>query len=84
MTATFGQPRRIAQHPVADGAALDRVAVEQARGGGRADEGELPGEVEGVLHAGVHALAAGGAVDVGGVAGEEDAAAGGSRRPCAR
>ncbi len=34
---------------------------------------ESAGEVDGVLDAGVHALAAGGGVDVGGVSGEEDA-----------
>lgn len=35
------------------------------------DEGEFPGEVEGVLDADVEPLAAGGAVDVGGVAAKE-------------
>jgi hypothetical protein len=31
---------------------------------------QLPGEIEGVLHAGVHALAAGRAVDMGGISSE--------------
>ena len=38
------------------------------------DVGQFPGEVHGVADAGVHALAADGAVDVGGVAEEEHAA----------
>ena len=41
----------------------------------REDGGELPGEVDGVADAGVHALSADGRVDVRGVAEEEDAAA---------
>ena len=60
---------------VADRAALGRVGVEQgALGRSLDDVRQLPGQVEGVLHAGVHALAAGRAVDVGGVAGQEHAA----------
>ena len=58
-------------------AVLDRVAVEQRLGLALSllYQGELPGEVEGVLHAGVHALAAGRAVDVGRVAREHHPAA---------
>ena len=71
----LGHDGRVAQHLVADRAALRRVAVEQrGRAPALAHQRELPGEVERVLHAGVHALAAGRAVHVRGVAGEEDAA----------
>ena len=60
---------------LADRAALGLVAVEQARRRRRPDrERELPGEVVGVLDAGVHALGAGGRVDVRGIAGHEDPA----------
>jgi hypothetical protein len=54
---------------------LGLVGVEQ--GGvcpAGADQGQFPGQVDGVLDAGVHSLAAGRAVDVRGVAGEQDAA----------
>src|SRR6516165_9231621 len=63
------------EHLVADMAALWAVAVEQ-RFAARAvnHQRELPGQVECVLHAGVHALAAGRAVDVRSIAGEEDTA----------
>ena len=62
---------------IADGAALGGITVEQrfALALAAMDEGKFPGEVEGILHAGVHALSAGGAVDVGGIAGEHDTAA---------
>jgi len=61
------EPGRIAQHDIADRAALARVAREQVGlGDAMNHQRQLPGEIEGVLHAGVHALAAGRAVDMGG------------------
>ena len=58
-----------------EGDALGLVGVEQ-RGVGASVQhrGELPGEVHGVADAGVHPLAADGAVDVRGVAEQEGAA----------
>ncbi len=62
-------------HLGADGAALGVVAVEQTRVGGAAQhQRHLPGEVVGVLNAGVHSLPAGGRMDVGGIARDEDVA----------
>ena len=61
--------------PAREGDAFGFVGVEQSCGGAAVqDVGEFPGEVDGVADAGVHALAADGAVDVGGVAEEEHAA----------
>jgi hypothetical protein len=55
--------------------ALCLVAVQQRRVGDvAAGKGELPAQIDRVLDAGVHALGARWAVDVGGVAGQEDAA----------
>src|SRR5580698_6925988 len=58
-----------------DRAALSAIARQQRLRWADAacDQGKLPGKVERVLHASVHALAAGGTVNVGGVAGYEDA-----------
>ncbi len=72
-------PREEAERPVgvseevaADGPALRLVGVEEPWFGAiERDQSELPSQVPGVLHAGVHSLGADGAVDVGGVAGEE-------------
>src|SRR6266705_5326203 len=62
-------------HQAADRAAFGVVGVEQRLlGQPSGDQGELPAQVPGFLDAGVHALRAGWAVDVGGVAGQEDAA----------
>ncbi len=55
-------------------AALPVVAVEQAIVGAGPDVLELVGQVEGVLDAAVHAHAAERVVDVGGIAGQQDAA----------
>ena len=64
-----------AEHEAADWPALGLVGVEQRLVGQTSvDQGQLPAEVPGVLDAGVHALGAGGAVHVGGVAGDEDTA----------
>jgi len=66
--------------PATDGArdrpAFGLVAVEQQIAVASAAQhgGELPAEIDRVLDAGVHALAAGRAVDVGGIAGEKHAA----------
>src|SRR6185369_10989887 len=58
-----------------EGDAFGFKAVEQRRRGAASEDvGQFPGEVHGVADAGVHALAADGAVDVGGVAEEEHAA----------
>ena len=66
-TSLFGEP----EHPGRNGHAFLSVAVEQAiRGAAAGDEGQLPCQVAGVHHPGVHALTAGRRVDVGGVAGE--------------
>ena len=55
-----------------NGEALGTVGVEQRRAGPAARrEHQLPGQVEGVLHAGVHPLASHRAVDVAGVSGDE-------------
>jgi hypothetical protein len=57
---------------VADRTPFGVVGVQQRLVGLAAgNEGELPARVPGVLDAGVHALGAGRAVDVGGVAGQE-------------
>jgi hypothetical protein len=71
-----GQAAGVRQHLAADLAALDAVAVEQRAllRQTAADQGQLPGEIAGILDARVHALAACGAVNMGGVAGEEHAA----------
>jgi hypothetical protein len=61
------------QQALRDRDALVRVAVEQRVGRASHDGRELPAEVERVLQARVHALAAGGAVDVRGVAEQERA-----------
>src|SRR5919198_880591 len=61
---------------MAHGAALEVVAVEK-RGSRRdapADQSKFPGEIAGILHAGVHALAAGGTVDMRRIAGEKHSA----------
>ncbi len=66
------QPPGLGEDPLGDGAALLAVAAEEVRAGVTPlDQRQLPGQVECVLHARVHALAAGGAVDVRGVAGKE-------------
>ena len=58
-----------------EGDAFGFVGVEQFCGGAVVEDvGQFPGEIHGVADAGVHALAADGAVDVGGVAEEEHAA----------
>ena len=67
-----------------DGAPLRLVRVEQRRTRRAVhDERELPREVERVLHPGVHALAADGAVDVRRVARDEGSARRGSAGRCA-
>jgi len=59
-----------------DGDAFLAVGIqERVRGAAVYDQGQLPGEVVRVHHPGVHALAAGGRVDVRGVAGEQHAPA---------
>ena len=67
------QAAGVRQHLPADLAALGAVASEQRLRvrEAAANERQLPGEVDRVLHPGVHSLPAGGAVDMGGVAGEE-------------
>jgi hypothetical protein len=71
----IGQSRGHADHLGSDRVPFVVVGVEQLRVRPTLDdEGELPGEVRRVLHAGVHPLCPGRAVDVGGVAGEEDPA----------
>src|SRR5262245_59824801 len=72
-----GKSLSILQHLIADSAALDGVAFEQRFGAAEAalDEREFPSQVKGVLHAGVHALSAGGAVDMSCVAGQHHAGA---------
>ena len=63
------------QQAARDRDALVRVGIEQGRRGPALDdERQLPGQVVGVLQAGVHALRADRAVDVGGVAEQEAAA----------
>ena len=62
------------EHLVTDIAPLRAITVEQALPAGAAhDQGQLPGQIHGVLHAGVHPLPAGRAVDVRRVAGQEHA-----------
>ena len=64
-----GEPDHVERHrPAARLVAVERGGV---RAGGQ-HVGERAAQVDGVLDAGVHALAAGGAVHVGGVAGQED------------
>jgi len=68
-----GEAACILEDLVADRATLDAVAAEQGLWCAEivGNECELPGEIAGVLNTGVHALATGGAVDVGCVAGKE-------------
>src|ERR1041384_3043291 len=69
-----GAPRlRVEQQPPADLMAFVVIRVEE-RGVCRApqDGREFPAEVDGVLDAGVHALAAGRQMDVCGVAGQQE------------
>ena len=55
--------------------ALQFVAIEESvQGQAPLHEGEFPGQIDRILDAGVHSLAAGRAVNVSRVAGEEDAA----------
>ena len=71
------QPAGIPQDAITDRRAFRRIAVEQPGFcGAFDDERQLPGEVERVLHAGVHALAARRTVDVRRVARQEHAALG--------
>ena len=71
-----GDPLGSAEHLIAD---RRYVLASSCRAGlglalAAIGEGQLPGEIEGVLHAGVHALSAGRAVDVGRVAGKQHTA----------
>jgi len=70
-----GQDPGIAQHLITNTAAFLGVGLQQLRPGlVLKHQGELPRQVEGVLHAGVHALPTGWAVDVGRITGQEDTA----------
>ena len=68
----LGQALRVCEHMISHFAAFGAVAVKQRLPAEpvRCDR-ELPGQIEGVLHAGVHALAARRAVHMGCVAAEE-------------
>jgi len=79
-----GEMAGIGEHLTADLAALDAVAAEQRFRVRQpaADQHQLPGEIERILHAGVHALSAGGAVDMDGVANQEHAAGSIIGQPC--
>src|SRR5277367_2090471 len=72
-----GEPSRGFQDLIADAAAFRAVTFEDGiRGADVArDQREFPGQIAGVLNSGVHALAAGGTVNVRGVTGEKNAAA---------
>ncbi len=63
-----------AEHRSGDGQSLFFVGGKQRIGAVLQSGGEFPAEVIGVLYAGVHSLATGGRMHMGGVAGEEDAA----------
>ena len=66
------QPPGVAEDLRGDRAALGAVAIEKLLIGEFAfDEGELPRQIEGVLHSGIHPLATRRAMDVGGVASDE-------------
>ena len=72
----LGEPARRLQHILGDRSSLGLVGVEQAVAGAAADdECELPGQVLGVADSGVHTLTTERAVDVRGVAGQQDASA---------
>ena len=76
-----GLRHRVLQDPRRDGVPLGLVGVEQALGRGAPDDlGELPAEVDRVLHAEADPLSAGRRVDVRGVAGEQHASAAVGRR----
>ena len=62
------------KHPRRDRKTFGFVRIEQALGGAVQHHREFPAEIVGVLDARVHALAAGGRVNMRGVAGQEDAA----------
>lgn len=56
-----------------DRLSLTVIGVQQRLGGGAGQDGvELPGQVPGVLHPGVHTLSPGRTVRMGGIAGQED------------
>src|SRR5580704_5414634 len=68
----FGQAAGVAQHLVADGTAFGGIAVENRCGCAlMPHKRELPGEIEGILHPRVHALAAGGAMNMRRIAAQE-------------
>ena len=72
----FAGGARAGDHLGTDRPAFRLVAVKQRfRCGALQQQGELPGEIVGVLDSGVHALAAGRGMDVGRIAGNEHAAA---------
>src|SRR6185437_4729873 len=68
-----GEPAGVFKNLPTDGAALEAVASKQWLRLGQAvmNESDFPREVARVLHAGVHALSAGGTVDVRRIAGEK-------------
>ena len=69
-----GEPPRGLQHLVANRAAFSAIAVEQRfRGLAPAHQRQLPGQIERILHAGVHTLSTGRAVHMRRVAGHEHA-----------
>ena len=72
-----GKYSRGFQDLIADRAAFRTVTIqERIRGAGAArDQREFPGEIAGVLNAGVHALAAGRTVNVRGITSQKNAAA---------
>ena len=62
------------EQPCGDGKTLLLIRVEQRIGRASQDRAEFPAEVVRILHARVHALAASGRVNVGGIAGQKDPA----------
>ncbi len=73
--ADLGEPTGERDDVVGDREAFGLITVQQCFAAVAVDHRrQFPGQVERVLHAGVHALAAGRTVDVGGVAGQEDPA----------
>src|SRR6202789_333476 len=62
---------------IADRAALERIGVKQRLGTALTalHQGEFPGQIKYILHPGIHALPAGGTVNVSRIAGQHDSTA---------
>src|SRR5580704_8602658 len=65
------------EYLIADRAALERIGIKQRLGTALTSmhHGELPGQIKDILHPSIHPLAAGGTVNVSGIASQHDSTA---------